>query len=548
MDAITDPRMRSGLNCRFGQFTNYNSAHCLRFGELWYAAYEIDPPALFFNVSIHLDWEQEDKVTKKFVKRQETLLLSPSGTVRQSVDRSVRTRLVGNFESYQSRASYDSKLFFVPSRPITNQRVLRGFKNSMLIDKSLVAFQGSDCNKIGVSYSAFRYDQGNQCYGHVGSCLKYQLEDYHSSDAEKMSRSLKGDYMLENFGKFSLMAKTKLASSAASASVPQRGVSATTVERPLHQIHTLAAEGTGVEVSLWKEETTTDTSLITLTINADAIKYILNKSSGRILSVTIKDFEAFTRNGLLLAAVENTGYVIADYELTIDSCTDGVLPVLAKQVSIAAKSTVKVDFGVRVQVDATQLNSCRLRLFDLLGELLDEKVFNFTTTPIKEDGGEQGGVGSNPGRSSSGSSSGGSDSCDCFPLNVYCTIANGCNNYDMFSSIFYLLLLVIIFVFVIKFLVGRLSGGGHQKKKKKRKEKKKQRDGKNDSSAQRRHRRHRDRRRAAAADPVAAKVRSPSSKTSGNDTSDRAAKRHHHETDTQKTPVDKKRRPKAEEP
>ena len=49
---------------------------------------------------------------------------------------------------------------------------------SMCFDCVAVTTTGTECDKIGVSYSAFR-GQGARCDRSAGSCLSAQLEDYH---------------------------------------------------------------------------------------------------------------------------------------------------------------------------------------------------------------------------------------------------------------------------------------------------------------------------------------------------------------------------------
>jgi len=82
----------------------------------------------------------------------------------------------------------------------------------MLIDKSLVTMDGTELNKIGVSFFAFR-NEPNACYGHVGDGLRNQPDDYYQvrssewpetdlfqSDLAKQTAGQVGDYFVGNFG------------------------------------------------------------------------------------------------------------------------------------------------------------------------------------------------------------------------------------------------------------------------------------------------------------------------------------------------------------
>nr|AKS04553.1 HAP2-like protein [Andalucia godoyi] len=494
MDAVNSQRTRASLSCLTGFLTSYQSAHCLRYDTLWYAAYEIGDPTLFFNVNVAVEWK-ETAANGTVSARKETLVVSPVGTVRSLTDKSIRVRLVGNFESFKSRLSLSGKYYFVPSSPVSNDRVMYGFKNSMLIDKSLVSFSGSECNKIGVSFVAFRYDQGNQCYGTVGSCLQNQLEDYHKADLEKSVKGLVGSYFLSNFGEFSIQAYASSPAAAdADKQFPQESAEEHSLDKYAALRHATLSDDisnslpprhpgmrvlsspprwhlNSVTVSLFRKQEYTDTTLIALTIDAASIKYVMNRSNGKIISATIKDFSAFSKNGLLVVICSNTGYIVSDYEVTVDDCSSGILPVLAKQISIAPQGTAGVDFAIQAEVDTTKLNTCRLRLWDLLGQILDERKINFTTTAVQEDLGAQGGASGTADRSATGSDGASGSQCDCFVLNIICHIQVGCGTNDTFLSFFYMLLLLILIAFIAKYLIVRLltsSSSSSKKKKKKR--------------------------------------------------------------------------------
>ena len=49
-----------------------------------------------------------------------------------------------------------------PSLPLTHTLVLEGTTSWMFIDKERVTLDGTECNKIGVGYSAFKHEN-NAC-------------------------------------------------------------------------------------------------------------------------------------------------------------------------------------------------------------------------------------------------------------------------------------------------------------------------------------------------------------------------------------------------
>lgn len=66
-------------------------------------------------------------------------------------------------------------------------------------------------------------------------------------------------------------------------------------------------------------------SVVTLSVAADALRFIINASPGKILdaqvcryaNVTCGGFEAMTDVGYLNIEVENVGYLDADYTVTV---------------------------------------------------------------------------------------------------------------------------------------------------------------------------------------------------------------------------------------
>lgn len=65
----------------------------------------------------------------------------------------------------------------------------------MFIPKEMVTLDGSECDKIGVSFEAFQ-NQGNKCGMIIGSCLKNQLEDFYSEDLARINKGICSVYTL----------------------------------------------------------------------------------------------------------------------------------------------------------------------------------------------------------------------------------------------------------------------------------------------------------------------------------------------------------------
>lgn len=58
-------------------------------------------------------------------------------------------------------------------------------------------------------------------------------------------------------------------------------------------------------------------SVVSLELNADQIRYLVNRSPGKIVSAVVPTFEAVSRNGNMAVTVQNNGTLVADYTLTV---------------------------------------------------------------------------------------------------------------------------------------------------------------------------------------------------------------------------------------
>ena len=79
--------------------------------------------------------------------------------------------------------------------------VRSGVSKWLLVDKTAVTRDGTVCNKIGTSYTAFRNQQG-ACRSTAGSCLRNQLEDFQLADEQRIQRGETPVHLVTAFGDF----------------------------------------------------------------------------------------------------------------------------------------------------------------------------------------------------------------------------------------------------------------------------------------------------------------------------------------------------------
>jgi hypothetical protein len=281
--------------------------------------------------------------------------------------------LIGDFAPYQSIPTFESKYLMVPSYPAEDLRVRDPVNYAMLVDKSRVTLEGAECDKIGVSFNAFQF-QSNRCIRPAGDCLRGQLEDLHNDDVSARKAGVNGLYFLDNYGNFSF--------------------------------------GEIGEIHLIKHESDMQASVVLVTIRADDIRYTIRTSPAIIESASINSFEALSGNGGMSVVIKNIGTLESMYYISLEECSNGVLPPVSKTSTIASMQSAEIILSVIVDRIIGQEYSCTVILTSYLGTILDSKVVNFTTTDMEIDYGEQIPTEDDGGRTASGDDDDGGGSCD----------------------------------------------------------------------------------------------------------------------------------------
>jgi hypothetical protein len=68
------------------------------------------------------------------------------------------------------------------------------------VPRELAQLDGTECNKIGVSYYAFNLAQSNACNANVGSCLLNQIKNLRESDIAALKSNTLPKYILPAWG------------------------------------------------------------------------------------------------------------------------------------------------------------------------------------------------------------------------------------------------------------------------------------------------------------------------------------------------------------
>lgn len=344
---ISDDLARAKVDCSlFG--SQSSSAHCLRFDPLWYHFYTIGEPESITVVRVTVARRSSSGQAV-----EEYLWLSTSSPI--AANEKLVARLLGGFDPARPPLTLSDRYLALPSDPPTHPRVALGAAAWMFVDKDMVTRDGSQCGKIGVSYEAFRFEQG-KCGKRVGSCLGGQLEDLYQRDIARQAAGEPGRYLIHNFANFSM----ELVQNSA--------------------------------FFLTYTPRVSSTSVVTLTFSADSMRFVINRATAALYAVQVAGFQSFSRMGVLTALVGNTGNVTATFSLSVTGCSSGIAPVIAQTgITIEARSNRSVAIDLASQSVVSTSASCNVRLMDALGAVLDSKTIGFNTTAYRDDRGAQGG-------------------------------------------------------------------------------------------------------------------------------------------------------------
>lgn len=311
------------------------TAHCLRYDKLWYSAYEVKQYQINYDINIFIIKKLENNTFST-----ESIALNPSNTVSISQNKTIIGRLIGDFQPPTPPLDFTQNYLTIPVFPSTHTMVLEGPLNWMLIPKSMFSSDGRDCDRIGVSYYAFR-SQSNQCKMKIGDCLNNQIYNLYMDDLQLI--------LAGKWPKYLLSQNKDLVYS-------------------FYENKQFGYKLNGVF-----------NSLITLEIIADDIKFVINVSQGIIDYVKIQTFEAKSNDGLLEAQITNSGNMTAQFSVSFN-CSQYVLPILSSDFSLKPFESYKISKNIYSLNQDSRQHICNITLKNSIGDITDSKSSYFYTT------------------------------------------------------------------------------------------------------------------------------------------------------------------------
>ncbi|XP_011309400.1 uncharacterized protein [Fopius arisanus] len=199
-------QVRGGQNCmdpRHPENVNpakyLESAHCLRFSDLWYSVYKLEAPVIEHAVYIQIF--KRDNMEWRDLTRGEMIRL---GTFTRHQRDKIPT-ITFTYSSKTSAAEFslnsNTQRLLIPLENTdkkSDEKISEGMREYLIIPSSQITSEGRECDKAGVGFSAFVM-QKDRCTRKRGSCLRNQPLEYWRHDVNAHRSGKPGCYFLSNF-------------------------------------------------------------------------------------------------------------------------------------------------------------------------------------------------------------------------------------------------------------------------------------------------------------------------------------------------------------
>jgi hypothetical protein len=322
-----------------------DDAHCLRQGELFFHGYEIDRYRKTFTITVEVTKGEE---THEFE-------ISPEKRVYTTKDDSeylgalkLRAELVGEFPDDLGPPELDNYILYIPSSPDTHPFVQNYQNNMLLVPREEVSLDGGECDKVGVSFHTFR-SQGDHCSKREpGDCLHNQLFHKHNSDLQKLIMNPDSETTYLVHGKRWFKGSMDFEQ--------------------------------GMKKLLTYKVTSSENSLVSLTVDAETVKVVQTESIGRINYAQVMTFTSMSRNGTMVVAIENRGDLETDYTVTVTNCNMNILHAIPQQSrTLEPFEIATLGFEIYTAFNLATSNQCLASLTSPTGRLYDEVTVIFDT-------------------------------------------------------------------------------------------------------------------------------------------------------------------------
>jgi len=329
---------------------SFSVAHCLRTGNLQFTGYEIGEYAKDFTITAKLSRSNDESgygaIDSQFSLSPDAPLFLLKGLASAGHD--VRAQLQNGITAAAGAPDLSNYILYVPTFPPDHPLVVDYKNNMLLVPREMVTADGSECNKVGTDFRAFRPQAAGASKADAGDCLANQLYHLYEQDLYLLTANPNAETKYLVTGKKIFQGVT--------------------------------AEQAGNELSLINKNMALEYSTVHFTVDAAAITEVVNDSIGYIKEAYVKTFTSMTRDGKLIAVIKNAGVVQTDYIVSVTDCQPAINNGIAAQaLTLNPNEEGTVEFSIdRIQnMDASSL--CNVTLTAASGRIFDLVIVYFDT-------------------------------------------------------------------------------------------------------------------------------------------------------------------------
>lgn len=320
---------------------SFSTAHCMRLGDLYFHGYEIGRASEYYEIKFKLK-KGEDNLEFTLTPTDPIFAIDQADGFRLQAEHD------GEADKHRPTPDLSNYILYVPTSPDTHPYVQDYQHNMLLVPREEVSLDGSECNKVGVSFGTFR-SQANACgTSEAGDCLHNQLFHKHNADLQKLITNPDAEttYLVHGKGIFKGSMDFKA----------------------------------GMEKVLQYKIPDIDYSRVSLTMDLDTLKVVRTESLGIIGEAYVKAFESMSSNGTMVVHIQNYGDIKADYVATVTNCNMNIVEAISAQSRILEPSEQAVlNFDIHTAYNLDTTNECLVQLKSPTGRLYDEVLVKFDT-------------------------------------------------------------------------------------------------------------------------------------------------------------------------
>ena len=348
--------MKEGKRVEDSQgFCGEGEAHCLRAGDVLFHGYEIGTYHKDYEISIKMTQGSEEHL---FKLRPENPKYATKYDVNYPLTFLLEGNLLGDQEEYTGVPELDNFILYIPAHPNDNDMVIDYQNNMLLVPREAVSKDGTELDKVGVSYHAFRMLGSAASLREPGDGLGNQPFHLHNFDLQKLTfnPSAETTYLVHGKRLFKRSMEFKA----------------------------------NMEKVLVYRPSNIQYSLVSLKTDRATLKEIETESKGIILGAQAETFSSMSNNGVLNVEIQNTGSFKTNYIVTVtatDSTTGvvyGSMPAQAR--TLDPLDEAKLSFDIFMHENLEQATELLVSLKGEHGKIYDTAVavFNTVKHPEKE--------------------------------------------------------------------------------------------------------------------------------------------------------------------